>query len=194
MERTREEAALREAKKLLRRATRAAAERLTAEERERAGAAMAKRISTLAVYARARRILAFYGMAGEPDTRPILEMILRDGKTLLLPACPDTKRMEARRADPERLVPGRMNIPEPPTDAGTEEPDLVLLPCVAASRDGRRLGHGAGYYDRYLAGRRADRVILCMERFLTEALPAGELDIRGDLVVSEERTYGCGRS
>ena len=40
-----------------------------------------------------------------------------------------------------------------PTSAGPELlPDVVLVPCLGHTRDGFRLGYGAGYFDRFLAG------------------------------------------
>ena len=66
------------------------------------------------------------------------------------------------------------------------QPDLILVPCVAAAMDGRRLGHGAGYYDRFLAGRGAKTFCLCFGRLLREDLPAGPEDIRMDAVVTED--------
>ena len=168
--------ALREAKKALRAEMRRRAEGLTEEERREAGRSMAEQVRRLDSFRRAKTVMAFAGMRNEPDTRPVLEMILEEGKTLLLPRCVDGERMEALPVSKtEELKPGRMKIPEP-----------ILVPCVAADREGRRLGHGAGYYDRFLAGRKAETVILCMRRFLAEECPAGPLDIRADRVITEK--------
>ena len=65
------------------------------------------------------------------------------------------------------------------------EPDLILVPCVAAARDGRRLGHGAGYYDRYLEGRGAETVCLCFRSCLRDDLPACGHDVRMDRVITD---------
>ena len=181
--------ALREAKKALRAEMRRRAEGLTEEERREAGRSMAEQVRRLDSFRRAKTVMAFAGMRNEPDTRPVLEMILEEGKTLLLPRCVDGERMEALPVSKtEELKPGRMKIPEPPESDGREvpEPELILVPCVAADREGRRLGHGAGYYDRFLAGRKAETVILCMRRFLAEECPAGPLDIRADRVITEK--------
>ncbi len=187
---TAERRGLQAEKAQLRAAMRARSRTLTEEKRLQAGAVFAEKMSDLAAYSKARSVMAFVGMPGEPDTRPLLERILADGKTLLLPRCPDAERMEACRVQALReLIPGRMNIPEPPPDAKPERPDLVLLPCMAATPDGRRLGHGAGYYDRFLAKREyhsAVRVILCMRLFLLDDLPVGPLDVRADQVLTDE--------
>jgi 5-formyltetrahydrofolate cyclo-ligase len=39
----------------------------------------------------------------------------------------------------------------PSVDGQTVVPDVVLVPCVGYTRDGVRLGYGAGYFDRWLA-------------------------------------------
>ncbi len=40
----------------------------------------------------------------------------------------------------------------PCVDGAPVVPDVVLVPCVGFTRSGHRLGYGAGYFDRWLAG------------------------------------------
>lgn len=95
------------------------------------------------------------------------------------------------------LRPGRWGIPEPEMPAeGTEipEPDLILVPCVAATERGTRLGHGGGYYDRFLAEHPGERAALCFRACLREELPAEETDLKMDRVIHEEGLTGRGQS
>jgi 5-formyltetrahydrofolate cyclo-ligase len=91
-------------------------------------------------------------------------------------------------SDPDTLEKGILGIPEPPAAEGTEvpAPDLILVPCMCATQNGIRLGHGAGYYDRFLTGQKGMTVCLCFSRLLRSDLPAEETDIPVDLVITDE--------
>ena len=107
---------------------------------------------------------------------------------MYVPRCWPDGRMEAVRIRDEReLAPGILGIPEPPAAEGTEvpAPDLILVPCMCATQNGIRLGHGAGYYDRFLTGQKGMTVCLCFSRLLRSDLPAEETDIPVDLVITD---------
>ena len=55
---------------------------------------------------------------------------------------------------------------------------LALVPCLAASRDGVRLGRGGGYYDRFLAHYKGAGLLLCPEALLLDELPCDDWDAR----------------
>jgi 5-formyltetrahydrofolate cyclo-ligase len=81
--------------------------------------------------------------------------------------------------------------------AGARElrPALLLVPLLAFDRRGRRLGQGAGIYDRILAALRPQGpVAIGLAHAVQEmdAVPAGPLDATLDWVVTEKEAIRCG--
>jgi 5-formyltetrahydrofolate cyclo-ligase len=65
--------------------------------------------------------------------------------------------------------------------------DFALVPALAVDRRGYRLGYGAGYFDKLLAGRKARPycVTALPAAFVVESLPHEPHDVAVDLVMSE---------
>lgn len=62
--------------------------------------------------------------------------------------------------------------------------DVVLVPGVAFSRTGQRLGMGRGYYDRFLLTTKAVRIGICAAYNLLDTVPVDEHDACMDYLVS----------
>ena len=98
------------------------------------------------------------------DTRIILETALQMGKRVCVPRCIPGKEhlMEAVEIHSmEELIPQTYGILEPRKELPSSTDrcfDLSLIPCVMADQRGGRLGHGAGYYDRFLEKSRGKKV------------------------------------
>ncbi len=90
---------------------------------------------------------------------------------------------------------GKTSIPEPPADAPLVTPDLLLVPLLAVTLAGVRLGQGGGYYDRSLnALRRAGQVTaigLAWDVQIADALPYEPHDERLDWVATPTRLVDC---
>ena len=145
-------------------------------------------------YRAARSVFLYVSTAGEPDTRGILDAALKDGKRVYVPKCLGKTMLAVPFPGWEGMAPGLMGIPEPAMwdgDAPEDAIDLTLTPCVTASRDGGRLGHGGGYYDRFFAGRQTLRACLCYEALLTDAIPVAPWDARMDALVTERGWQAC---
>ena len=138
----------------------------------------------------AKAIFCYVSVGREPDTREILGAALRAGKRVAAPRCLEKGKMLPHWIhSPDALVPARFGLWEPAEDAPEalpEEIDLAIVPCVAADRRGFRLGHGGGYYDRYLGKLHCPRICLCRGRALLECVPAEEFDLRMDVILTEE--------
>ena len=150
-----------------------------------------ERVLSLPEYQASRVMMAYVSLPKEPETSGILEDALRQGKTVLLPRCINGEEMEALPFTGfDVLIRNRMGILEPaPGAENVPAPDLILVPCVAAAPDGSRLGHGAGYYDRFLSKIAARTVCLCFHAFLLQEIPMAETDIRMDCVLTEKQIF-----
>ncbi len=177
------------AKDALRRAAAERAAALSPAYRRKAGDAIASRLLADERYRKAKRVFLYVSMPREPDTSALLAHALASGKEVYVPKCLGDHVMRAVRIrSREELSPGTLGIPEPPDSGETADAadlDLVIAPCVAADRKGRRLGHGAGYYDAFLFPGTAPVICLCFSRLLLEEVPVSVLDVPVDAVLTE---------
>lgn len=104
---------------------------------------------------RAATVAAYVAVAGEPGTGPLLDALVAAGKRVVLPVLlPDGDLDWAEYAGPGSLAPARLGLLEPvgpPLGASAiATADAVLVPGLAVSSAGMRLGRGGGSYDRAL--------------------------------------------
>ena len=176
-------------KKRLRKEVTARLKAMSGAERTEASERIQTQVLESAEYRDAQTLLLYLHMPTEPDTDRIIRQAIDDGKAVYVPKCVSKTEMVAVRIRSfSDLAPGAYGILEPvdcSETAGPDALDLILVPCVAASKDGRRLGHGAGYYDRFLSGG-ADRAIcLCFSQALSDEIPTDENDVTIRRVISD---------
>ena len=169
---------------------------------EAASRSAQERILGLAQWQTARQVLLYSPVRGEIDTRLLFEAALAAGKQTLFPRCISPRAagyagcMElAPCTGPEQLIPGSFKIPEPsphhcpPLAAEQLKLDLALIPGVAFSRKGERLGYGGGYYDRFFAANLQPCCLFigfCAGFQLLDSLPSEPWDLKVDAVCTEE--------
>ena len=159
-------------------------------------AAITARLRSLTEYRRAKTVLATLSFGTEWDTRAFAEGVLADGKRLLLPRVVREPRSLALHAVADLgadLLPGVWGIEEPdpercPTVA-LSEVDFALVPALSCDREGVRLGYGAGYFDRLLAGAgtRSFRVVALPEALVRERVPFEAHDVPVDALLTERQ-------
>jgi 5-formyltetrahydrofolate cyclo-ligase len=139
------------------------------------------------------KVLAVYAPLGtEVDPTELGLRAAARGVRLVYPrAARGDRRRSFAPGSPGELARGPLGAPEPQPRA-PETPldaiDCVVVPCLACSPDGLRLGRGGGYYDATLAAMpRALRVGVAFEAQLVPALPREPHDAPLDALVTEAR-------
>jgi 5-formyltetrahydrofolate cyclo-ligase len=191
--------ALEQAKAALRRELRALRRARAPAERGPAGAAAAQHLQGLLAKLPGGPVALFLALPLEIDTAPALAVVAAAGRSVLLPRQEGRDRPLAfhawRPGDP--LLPGPFGVLEPVPLAPRLRPGVVVAPLLAFDRAGRRLGHGAGFYDRTLRALRGDGpapAVLGLAFAFQEvaAVPAGPDDERLDGVLTEAGFRDCG--
>lgn len=170
---------------------------ITPEEKAESDKLLLERFLALPQVKAASSLLLFYGVGIEPDTARLLDPLAAAGKTAALPRCLPHGGMEARRyLGPSHLSVGSFDIPEPDDACPVLERDsldVILVPNLCCDTACYRLGHGGGYYDRYLSGYAGLTIALCRDRLLRPALPHEPHDVPVDLVVTETKCLSTPR-
>lgn len=185
-------AELKRAKREVRRRVLAEREALTAPDRARRSGAVADLALALPEVIRARTLMAFWSFGSELDTSPLLTGLHDRGVTLALPRIVDGE-LEPRSYRPgDAMTVTTFGALEPARGAPLDprEIDAIAVPAVAFDREGRRVGYGGGFYDRFLPRTRSDAVRIgvafgCQLLPPGDALPSAAFDLRVDVVVTE---------
>ncbi|HET7069589.1 MAG TPA: 5-formyltetrahydrofolate cyclo-ligase, partial [Nocardioides sp.] len=103
---------------------------------------------------RAATVAAYVSIGTEPGTGALLESLATLGKRVILPALlPDLDLDWGTWRGPTSLARARFGLLEPVDRLGVDAvgtADVVVVPGLAVSRSGQRLGQGGGSYDRIL--------------------------------------------
>ncbi len=160
---------------------------LSAEYKKKASRSIAERVTASKQFENAETVFIYASTENEPSTDEITDLALKKGKTVLVPKVIGKRKMIAVKINGrDELKKGYMGIPEPESDEEfMGKLDLSVIPCLGASTDGKRLGHGGGYYDAFLENRETFKMCLCFSVNLRDDIPAEKYDILMNGVVSD---------
>jgi 5-formyltetrahydrofolate cyclo-ligase len=183
-----------QSKKALRATTLAARDTMPVADRRRAAQAIAMRRFPVP-FGEGTIVAGYSPIRSECDPVPLMRSLAGKGAQLALPVVDGKDKplsfSEWRQGG--HLVAGPFGILQPRTDAVSVDPDIILVPLAAFDRNLRRIGYGAGYYDRTLAALRRQRQVVVAVGIAFAAqevaeIPADEHDEGLDLVLTEQET------
>jgi len=147
------------------------------------------------LYKNADRIMFYISMADEVDTKHIINRAFADGKSVFVPKVISKTEMKAcQLTGNDVFEKSTLGVAEPenPVFADGKDMDLIIVPGLAFSKAGVRLGFGGGYYDRYLKDLKCYTVGLCYESCLADDLVKEEYDVNVKYIITEKGIVCCG--
>ena len=184
-----QEISIREQNALLRRAQLEKRAALSCKERAALDVALVREIARHPAFLCADALLLYAPVRGEPDLLPLFEIARERGLSCGFPRCVGKEMTFHAVSDLAQLQEGRFGIPTPSESAPSITPTkqtLCILPALAATRDGRRLGYGGGFYDRYLACFPAYALLGIYQILLTDDIPTEPTDRTANAVITEK--------
>ncbi len=181
-------------------------EQLPSDIRAMHSAAITERLLLLSQYRQAQAVLGYMNFGTEFASELWVQRVLADGKKLALPRVNRrTMQLDLYWVNDleNQLAVGIWGIREPIVDRCERvstifEVEFALLPGVAFTRDGGRLGYGGGFYDKLLAQlqdmKQTPRPILVAAAFSMQIVPDVPLettDVKVEWLVTEHETIHC---
>jgi 5-formyltetrahydrofolate cyclo-ligase len=173
-------------KKELRRVIRERKRAMTEAEIQAKSERLGQLLRQSEAYRQAKTIYGYLPYNQEVRTVAMLEQAIRDGKRIAVPKCYGDEMRFLWMEDLSKVEKGYAGIPEPIADGPVaDDPTaLVLMPGLAFDGDGRRIGYGGGFYDRFLAAEpNHPTLALCYDFQMLPKLDTEEFDIPVDTVI-----------
>jgi len=136
-------------------------------------------------------------LENETDTWAVLRAFLSQERPVFVPLTGERfgEMTFARILSPDELRPRRFGLLEPDPAARRADPvpenAVCLVPGLAFTRTGYRIGYGGGYFDRFLAAFKGVSVGLAYALQVVDTVPVLPHDTPVDLLVTEEGAVDC---
>lgn len=149
-------------------------------------------------YKEASYLFTYVSYNQEIDTWQVIRQAFADGKQVAVPKVEGVEIVFYQITSLEELQEGYQGIMEPNTTIRIEpnkrESIFMLLPGLAFSKTGERIGYGGGFYDRYLERYKEASIKKCGFAYDFQVFPElaiEEFDQKVDFVVTEKGMYDC---
>ena len=173
-------------KQTLRRMIREQKRAMTAQQIEAASAVLGEKFAASELYQQAKTIYGYLPYNQEVRTVPMLQRALEEGKRVAVPKCYGDEMRFIYLEDLSQVESGYCGIPEPIADepVADDPTALVLMPGMAFTQRGDRMGYGGGFYDKFLAAEpNHPTLALCYGFQMVESIPMEDYDIPVDCVL-----------
>lgn len=162
---------------------------LSATQKAALDAALCREIAAHPAFLCCDVLLCFFPVRDEPDLTAFYQLARKRGVKTAFPRCTGSKMTFHVVADEQELVEGRFGIRAPREDAPLADltaHTLCLVPALAATKAGVRLGYGGGFYDRFLPDFPGTTLLPIYSMLIRDTLPCEPTDQRIRYILTEK--------
>ena len=139
-------------------------------------------------YRQATMVGAYYSIGSEVQTHDLLQEFFNQGKEISIPRVDENDLIFKKISSFSDLELGNFSVMEPKEKCeDIKSLDVILVPAIALTIEGYRLGYGFGFYDRYLLGKKSKKIGLCYSKQVLKSFPHDDHDIKMDCIVTEDK-------
>ncbi len=165
---------------------------VSSEELKRQALKIIERFSTMDDFLRSRIVHCYLASRpGEFETRRLIDTMDGCGKTIVVPKLNPISRTLQRNyfTGWDNIAKNNEGFYEPKTGLNEDnsDVDLFIVPALAVSILGHRVGYGGGFYDKLLRNTFSTKVVLAHEFQLFDLIESTPQDVRIDRIVTERR-------
>lgn len=145
------------------------------------------------LYKNARVIALYISIKNEVNLKKLIKRAFKDGKRVLVPIT-DKAKKEIYLSEiyiNSDFENGDFNIPEPVDKSSCQACDVMLVPGIAFTRMGERIGWGGGFYDRLIEKTDTVTVGVCYDFQIVEKIKKEPHDFSMDYILSESEMVLC---
>lgn len=160
-----------------------------------------EKLFSLPEFLKSKKVMFYLSKRDEVRTEKMVLRSISDGKAVFLPKT-DIKKKEMRVyeiSSLDQLVMGPYGVLEPQAlgkDAEPKNIECVVVPGIAFDVHGNRIGHGLGYYDKFLKKVGKDTCLIGLGfdfQIVGIKIPTQHYDVKMNFVVTEKRVIRCER-
>lgn len=174
--------------------------RLNQEEIKEKSKKIFENLSAFPNFKAKNNIMTYVSFGTEVYTHRFIEDSISKGKNIVVPLCdPSTKELILSSVLDMRedLKRSNFGILEPKKGSlrlfSQKNLEIILVPGLAFTEGGTRLGYGGGYYDRFLStiSKKIPKIALAFELQIVKDLPEDSYDVPMDYIFTEKRIIQC---
>lgn len=160
---------------------------LTARQRFSYSDDIADKVMSFARDKKFKSAFIYMSVKGEPSTVNLIARLQNAGVTVYIPKIAGDNMLVSRIDGDSPFILNRYGIPE--TCGEGEEyygADINIIPLVAFDRNMNRVGHGKGFYDRYLINATGCVCAVAFSASMVDGITAEPHDIKPDFIITEK--------
>ena len=156
-----------------------------------------KKLFEMDIFKEAYTILFYVSYGKEVNTHNMIKESILNGKKIFVPIVDkrNKKLLITELKNWKDLTPGSYNILEPKrknkNSVSLESIDLIIVPGIGFDRNGNRIGHGCGYYDRLLRDSSVSIIGFVFQTQLLDKISVEKHDIQVDVIITEDEIIKC---